>query len=152
MTNKLEWHESQDWIKLNSAKDDMYVFIDLKNGGSIQELKLKGKSIICENPNFIYADSFASSILFPFVNRLREGKYKFQGKVYEVPINEHGGNAHHGLLFNKRFSLIACEGINNEAKAIIRYETKGEIGYPFAFKITLTYTCLLYTSPSPRDP
>ena len=140
MTNKLEWHKSQDWIKLNSAKDDMYVFIDLKNGGSIQELKLKGKSIICENPNFDYADSYASSILFPFVNRLREGKYKFQGKVYEVPVNEHGGNAHHGLLFNKRFSLIACEAINNEAKAIIQYETKGEIGYPFAFKITLTYT------------
>ncbi|GIR58114.1 MAG: hypothetical protein CM15mP65_06950 [Crocinitomicaceae bacterium] len=52
MTNKLEWHESQDWIKLNSVKDDMYVFIDLKNGGSIQELKLKGKSVISENPNF----------------------------------------------------------------------------------------------------
>ena len=89
MTNKLEWHESQDWIKLNSAKDDMYVFIDLKNGGSIQELKLKGKSVISENPNFDYEDSYASSILFPFVNRLREGKYKFQRKVYEVPINEH---------------------------------------------------------------
>ena len=67
MTNKLEWHESQDWIKLNSVKDDMYVFIDLKNGGSIKELKLKGKSVISENPNFNYSDSFASSILFPLL-------------------------------------------------------------------------------------
>ena len=67
-------------------------------------MKLNGLTVI-EKKKFAYSDSFASAVLFPFVNRLKNGIYSFKNEFHQFPINESGGNAHHGILFNKIFSL-----------------------------------------------
>ena len=127
-------------IKIKNNKDNLVAFVDLINGGSLQHLKLNGITLIEEKKEFTYSDSFASSLLFPFVNRLKNGVYSFKNKYYQFPINETGGNSHHGVLYNKVFSLKEFFCKDNEAIVILEYESKGEDGYPFAFKINLRYT------------
>ncbi len=135
---KFEVDESS--IKIINNEDKLVTSIDLLNGGSLQHLELNGITLIEEKKEFAYSESFASALLFPFVNRLKNGVYSFKNKYHQFPINETGGNAHHGVLFNKIFSLKDYFIKNNEAIIILEYESKGEIGYPFAYKIKLQYT------------
>ena len=130
----------QNYIQIKNNNDDLVAFIDLINGGSLQHLQLNGINVIEPKKEFSYSDSFASSLLFPFVNRLKNGIYSFKNKSHQFPINERGGNAHHGVLYNKVFSLKEYLFKDNEAIIILEYESKGEDGYPFAFKINLQYT------------
>ena len=130
----------QNSIKIKNNNDDLFAFIDLINGGSLQYLKLNGMTLIEPKKEFTYSDSFASAILFPFVNRLKNGTYSFKNKFHQFPINERGRNAHHGVLYNKVFSLKEYLFKDNEAIIILEYESKREDGYPFAFKINLQYT------------
>ena len=129
----------QNYIQIKNNNDDLVAFIDLINGGSLQHLQLNGITVIERKKEFSYSDSFASSLLFPFVNRLKNGIYSFKNKFHQFPINERGGNAHHGVLYNKIFSLKDFFCKDNEAILILEYESKGEDGYPFAFKINLQY-------------
>ena len=137
MYYKFELDESS--IKIINNEDKLVTSIDLLNGGSLQHLELNGITLIEEKKEFAYSESFASALLFPFVNRLKNGIYSFKNKYHQFPINEKG-NAHHGVLFNKIFYLKDYFIKNNEAIIILEYESKGEIGYPFAYKINLQYT------------
>ena len=130
----------QNHIQIKNNNDDLVAFVDLINGGSLLHLQLNGITLIEEKKEFSYSDSFASAILFPFVNRLKNGVYFFKNKSHQFPINEKSGNAHHGILYNKIFSLKDCFCKDNEAIIILEYESKGEDGFPFAFKINLQYT------------
>ena len=135
-----KFETDQNYIQIKNNNDDLVAFIDLINGGSLQHLQLNGINVIEPKKEFSYSDSFASSLLFPFVNRLKNGIYSFKNKSHQFPINERGGNAHHGVLYNKVFSLKEYLFKDNEAIIILEYESKGEDGYPFAFKINLQYT------------
>ena len=105
----------QNYIQIKNNNDDLVAFIDLINGGSLQHLQLNGITVIERKQEFSYSDSFASAILFPFVNRLKNGIYSFKNKSNQFPINEIGGNAHHGVLYNKFFSLKDYFCKDNEA-------------------------------------
>ena len=136
---KKKFDIKKDFIKLKNNKGEFIAKIDLKRGGTLQDLILNGVKVIEQKNYFNYSDSFASSILFPFVNRLKGGIYFFKNKSYQLPINEIGGNAHHGLVFDKRFILDNYELIESDAVINLSYESKGEEGYPFPFKIEIEY-------------
>ena len=80
--------------------------------------------------------------LVPFVNRIKDGKYSFEGNDYQLFPNQSGeGHAIHGLIFDKVFTVIDL--IENEDRAVINleYNYKHEVeGYPFCFCITLSIT------------
>jgi aldose 1-epimerase len=42
-------------------------------------------------------------ILFPFPNRIRAGRFEFGGKEFQLPCNERGVNAIHGLVIDRRW-------------------------------------------------
>ena len=135
-----KFETDQNYIQIKNKNDDLVAFVDLINGGSLQYLELNGITLIEQKKEFAYSESFASALLFPFVNRLKNGIYSFKNKSYQFPINETGGNAHHGVLFNKIFSLKDYFIKDNEAIIILNYESKQEDGFQFAFNINLQYT------------
>ncbi len=51
-------------------------------------------------------------ILFPFPNRIRAGRYEFGGKQFELPRNERGINAIHGLVVDRRWRVVPSSGQN----------------------------------------
>ena len=59
----------------------------------VQLIHLPGVKPLDEN------DLYPSALLAPWVNRVRNGNYSFEGRNYQLPINESNlGNAIHGFL------------------------------------------------------
>lgn len=80
--------------------------------------------------------------LFPFPNRIEDGRYEFEGKNYQLPINEGSRNhAIHGFLHDQSFNCVKEVITSNEASIVLQYEaTEGFEGYPFHFVFELKYT------------
>lgn len=78
---------------------------------------------------------FRGRILFPFNDRIPDGKYRFNGKVYYFPINDNKYNdAIHGFLYRKSLELV------KDSKVLtIKYTTEDEPGYPFKASIVIDY-------------
>ena len=132
--NKFSFLELRNKDKTSLAR------ICLEEGGRLQDLKFKDIFLIKEQPNLDYTTSYASSILFPFVSRIKDGKYSFQGKDYQLDCNQSGENALHGLVYNKKFELIEKEENTLSCSVTIRYkETKESQGFPYMYEIYVTY-------------
>lgn len=112
--------------------------IDLANGGAISKLTLSsnGKNRTVISPQSGY--HFESSFLFPFPNRLANGKYSFEGRNYEFPLNDFGKpNALHGLISDKPFKVLD----QLENSLTLSYCYPGDLAYyPFPFDLNITYT------------
>jgi len=127
-------------IQVKSADQSAYFEIIPSIGGMLSQLNWSGDDLM----KIPFANKFPlatnpyhpSALLSPWVNRVRNGNYSFEGRNYQLPINEENlGNAIHGLLARKPFSY-QIEG----SKAIIRYAYQAEEkAYPFPFETTLTY-------------
>jgi aldose 1-epimerase len=79
--------------------------------------------------------------LIPFPNRIRDGKYSFEGKEYQLPINKpKENNAIHGFIWNRKFDLV--ETLLNENSATIKLQHQyngGYEGFPFPFLSELEF-------------
>jgi aldose 1-epimerase len=117
--------------------------ISLDNeGGRLKSLIFDNKQIISDLKNNTYEQSFASAILFPFANRIKNGVYSFNHTTYNLTCNEiDKNNAIHGLVFNKKFELVNTKTTDKTVEAQLEYiENHPPKAYPFSFKIMLTYT------------
>ena len=129
------------FIEIENPEKTCSAKIYLNLGGSLQELKLNGKTIIEDLKPLSYNNTYASSILFPFANRIKDGTYTFEGKQYKFNINEEGNNnALHGLVYNKTFDIIEQNVFENQASIKLLYIEKNEsIGFPYTYSIQLEY-------------
>jgi aldose 1-epimerase len=129
-------------LEVKNSKNNIYAKICLNDGGSLQELVLNKHHIIKNLVPLTYQNTYASSILFPFANRISDGMYEFQGKSYFLNINQHEeNNALHGLVYNKTFDIIVQKVARNNAFVLLRYEEQKQTqGFPFTYTIDLKYT------------
>lgn len=87
--------------------------------------------------------SFKGSFLFPFTNRLANGKYTFENKTYSFDINDSGNlnNALHGYLVDVKFNIKRFEVFEEKAELELIYEESGQnSSYPFACEVIIKYT------------
>ena len=84
---------------------------------------------------------FNNAKLFPFANRVKMGKYTFQNKAYELPINyKEEKNACHGFLYDAKFKVISKNVFKEFAKVELEYESINKMpGYPFCFKLQVIF-------------
>jgi len=129
-------------IEISESHKVAYAKIQLNLGGSLQELILNGHHIIKDLKPLTYDNTYASSILFPFANRIEDGIYKFEGEDYFLDINQlQENNALHGLVYNKRFELVEKRATEEEAVVLLRYEEQIHTkGFPYTYCIDLKYT------------
>jgi aldose 1-epimerase len=115
--------------------------IYLDQGGSLQELTLDGHELVKQMYPLTYDSTYASSILFPFASRVKDGTYKFNNKTYQLAINEKGlNNALHGLVYNKTFEILSIEENDDFASIILSYqENNPTAGFPYTYTIRLEY-------------
>ena len=101
----------------------------------VQLIHLPGEKTIGEN------DLYPSALLAPWVNRVRNGNYSFEGRNYQLPINESNlGNAIHGFLARKKFEISEEKCNDDSAEVSFIHNYTGDFpGYPFPFIFTLTY-------------
>lgn len=89
------------------------------------------------------AMSYKSSKLSPFVCRIANGKYVYEGESFEFPHKFVDGNAIHGLLYNKPFAVVDQFADDEQASVLCKYVYKEEDdGYPFNYRCEIRYTLL----------
>ncbi|AJR03987.1 aldose 1-epimerase [Siansivirga zeaxanthinifaciens] len=128
-------------IELENANKTSYAKILLNLGASLQELKLGNKILIEDLTPLDYKNTYASSILFPFANRIKDGEYTFNNETFSFPVNEPGNNnALHGLVFDKTFEIVKQEATEHQASLTLVYnETLESKGFPYTYTIQLEY-------------
>jgi aldose 1-epimerase len=143
---KRQKKEGKDLIIVSNKIGSTKAEISLNKGGSISNLFINNKQIITDLAPRHYEKTYASSIMFPFANRINNGKYTFMGVEFQLHCNEkESNNALHGLIYNKKFDLIKTS-INQEfAEIILSYKViNAHKGFPYSFDLKLSY--IIYNS------
>ena len=138
---KINHNKELNILEIENSESEVSGKIHLDSGASLQELTLKGHAIIKDLSPLTYANTYASSILFPFANRIKDGAYTFNDQDFQFEINlKEENNALHGLVYNKTFQIINQEISNDSASILLEYnETKLSIGFPYTYTIQLKY-------------
>ncbi len=108
-------------------------------GGNLTSLKYRGSDVLrpLENEEQLAKNPYiqGSPILLP-ANRTYLGKFSFEGKDYQLPINEPRTESHlHGLVHRQPFEIIS----SSSTEITMKYTNFGEV-YPFNFEITAKYS------------
>lgn len=133
-------------LELHNQKSRVVIFPEL--GGMVNHFFVKhngketdvifGYSSLEEAKKEIGND-FRSSTLSPYPNRIREGKYSFKGKTYQLDQNfPQEENSIHGLLYDQSFVILS----QSDTKAVLeKVVDKNDFkGYPFSYRIVLHYS------------
>ena len=130
------------YLELASSDGTSKMQLCLEQGGRLNKLVIKDIQILADFNPSSYKDNYASAILFPFANRIKDGAYTFNNSKYKLDCNEADkNNALHGLVYNKTFTLINKELTSDYASVTLQYKDVGKsVGFPFKFNIELTYT------------
>jgi aldose 1-epimerase len=72
-----------------------------------------------EHPS--HAAGNGTPILFPFPNRIRDGRFSFQGKSYQLPANN-GPNAIHGFALAAAWDVVELKAATDQAFVVGRYQ------------------------------
>ncbi len=131
-------------IKNETLKFHSTIYPNL--GASLQKLSLNNTDIINGISNAAkglndYKNTFKSAFLFPFPNRISQGRYEFNQTKYELDCNETAlNNALHGHIYDKQFSIKNIETSENSAIVTLYYTDEGKTkGFPFPYQIKVIY-------------
>lgn len=105
-------------------------------GASLLSLQFHGAEFIPKCPNLDPSKSYHGSVIAPWPNRVRDGRYTFRGQEFQLEINEAStGNALHG------FSAEATWDCKSLAKDSVSLETVvgGTTGYPWKISLEAVY-------------
>ncbi len=116
-----------------------------ERGANVLDIRFFKKSILdgYQTPEELEAAKWGKSVLlFPFPNRLDRGKYTWQGKQYEFPINNAATeNAIHGFVRDEAFEVEYVFLAKDEASILCSYTYGGERPYyPFPFALEVEFS------------
>lgn len=135
-------------LEINNVLSGEYVTIIHDYGTNINELVLHAnrKNIPLlrgtnDSKDMTKKQWFKGAKLAPFPNRIKDGKYSFNGKEYTLPKNESNKkNSLHGFMFNKAFDLISHSESSTEGNVEFEYTHNGKLdGFPFPFRMNIVY-------------
>src|SRR4051794_30460811 len=80
--------------------------------------------------------AFCGRVLVPWPNRVRDGRYAFDGVEHRLELSEpERASALHGLVLHSRW-----RGVRTSARRVsLSYELHPEAGYPFALALAVSY-------------
>jgi aldose 1-epimerase len=117
-----------------AAGDQRAVIVEV--GGGLRCYAAAGRELV----DGYGADEMSSSgrgqVLMPWPNRLQDGNYEFDGRRYQLPLNEpERSNAIHGLV--RWASWTAA--LQQPHRAVMDYVLHPQPGYPFTLAISIEY-------------
>ena len=123
-------------------KNDYIAKINLSLGANCISLRNKEyKATIIREPDYSNEIDnpyiYGMPILFP-VNRISNGSFEFEGRIYKFPINEVETGCHvHGILHQQKFDLV--ELTDNRIVCCFSAEKNQYLDFPHEFEIKITY-------------
>lgn len=104
-------------------------------GAALSQLSLAGDDALPPLLPEAQADWFAGVTLAPWPNRMANAQWQFEGRLLKGKVNNPPSNAHHGLVFDKRFSVIE-QAANSVTLSCLLGE---DLVYPFAVRVLVRY-------------
>lgn len=90
--------------------------------------------------NNVTSKGFLGCKLSPFVCRIKNGKYNFGEKEYQIKKYYDKKNALHGMLYDQSFTVINQSSNADSARVSMKYEYRAtDPGYPFNYDCIVTY-------------
>ena len=106
-------------------------------GATMRKVTYKGRNVIVPLGPDDPVTCCHGQLLVPFPNHIEAGVYTFEGKTYELPIDEHGNNtAIHGYGYRAFWNLEVL----TEDSVTLSWRVPYLLGYPFDVTVTVTYT------------
>jgi aldose 1-epimerase len=105
------------------------------NGAGLNSLTFEGRNLI-EPYSPLGAERYNGDVLAPWPNRIRDGKYIYQGVEYQLELTEPARkNALHGLVNNNPWSLV----LKTASRAELTYSLHESKYYPTTLKLVINY-------------
>ncbi len=105
-------------------------------GGGVREYEVDGRAVLDPYPVDRMADGAHGAPLIPWPNRVRDGRYRFDGVDHQLAVTEPTrGNAIHGLLRWRSWRPLDIGP--HHIRMGIRLHP--EPGYPFALDVSVEY-------------
>ena len=106
-------------------------------GAALRALTVDGVDLVPRYPDDVPTPAASGVVLVPWPNRIRDGKYTFDGEDLQLAISEPKfGNASHGLL---RFGTYQPLDHSDE-RLVLGADVVPQTGYPFHLRTRVTYT------------
>jgi aldose 1-epimerase len=120
-----------------SIKAGEYTAVVTEVGAGLRSLRLDGRELVMEFPEDGSPVGGSGQLLIPWPNRIRDGKYKFEGVERELEITEPArNNAIHGLTRHAAWQL--AEQTESSVRLTLRLEPQA--GYPFLLDLIASYS------------
>ncbi len=88
-------------------------------------------------------NGFKSAKLSPFVCRLKDGKFKWEGRELTLQKFMLNKESIHGILYDAPFTVTSISQDSEHCSVELAYEYSGSFaGFPFPYNITVRYTLL----------
>ncbi|MDA3951726.1 MAG: hypothetical protein PF508_21145 [Spirochaeta sp.] len=135
------------WLRVRSGAAAL---IDPFCGGAVHRLRFRGDlphrpmEMLWgdEDPSTtpVETELFRGRLLLPFADRIKGGRYTWDGTEYQLPINDREmGDAIHGFLY--RTALAETDHTDGDTEASLTLETTipTQDGYPWPLRLRLRY-------------
>ncbi|MBA3311460.1 MAG: aldose 1-epimerase family protein [Nocardioidaceae bacterium] len=106
-------------------------------GAGLRALRHDGYDVVAGYARDEMCSAGRGQLLIPWPNRIRDGRYEFEGVTLQLALTEPAArNAIHGLTRWVNWSLLD----HSAASAIWGLELNPQPGYPFSLDLTIDYT------------
>jgi aldose 1-epimerase len=105
-------------------------------GAGLRALSHRGRPLVVKYPAESQPPGGAGQLLIPWPNRIRDGRYLFDGAEYRLPLSEPAHlNAIHGLVRWVRWEVAEQEA----ERVALTVRLVPQPGYPFALSLRVDY-------------
>lgn len=113
-----------------------YRAVAVEVGGGLRELTHAGRPLLDPFDVEALPDGGRGQVLAPWPNRLRDGRWTWQGRGLQLPVSDLGkGNANHGLVRWAGWTARLQAGSRVE----LAHRLQPQPGYPFRLDLLSTY-------------
>ncbi|MGV8895200.1 MAG: aldose 1-epimerase family protein [Rhodoglobus sp.] len=106
-------------------------------GASLSGFTVEEQSLLSAPAQVAPQLGFHGAVLAPWPNRLAHGRYTFDGRSHQLPINDPDlGHALHGLVFDRPWEVLE----QTRSAVTMTHILDESQGYPFQVAMTVTYS------------
>lgn len=107
-------------------------------GASVRTYSVGGRDVVLPYAQDEIAPAYSSAVLVPWPNRLRDGRFTWDGTEHQLPLTEpERRTALHGLVAHARFDLV--DAADDGASVTLRHDLVPTTAYPFPLRVDVTY-------------
>lgn len=106
-------------------------------GAALRALTVDGVDLVPRYPDDVPTPAASGVVLVPWPNRIRDGRYSFDGADLQLAISEPKfGNASHGLLRFGTYEPIE----QSDERLVLGADVVPQTGYPFHLRTRVTFS------------